>query len=272
MQLPSFWWFQSVGWGCFCLLSALVVLPYVRRPWELGYQDSTSLLADQGLMCLALFLASLALRPVCHSLGKRLLSWIATEVRAAGWSLAIGTSMTLIISRFTLAKPEPMELLEACAKTSVLLYLWCNLYFSVKQSQRHLQERESLLRSETEALDQSGRECTSRFTVRAGPRILVVPAEDVAWISAAGDYVELHTRDATHLLRETMNSLGQKLDPAIFARIHRSKIINLARILELRSIENREYIVKLCDGSQHRSSRTYADQLERWLHSEKSVK
>src|ERR1700682_5219846 len=39
IRLPSFWWFQAVGWGCFCLLSVLVVLPYVRRPWELGYQD-----------------------------------------------------------------------------------------------------------------------------------------------------------------------------------------------------------------------------------------
>jgi len=180
--------------------------------------------------------------------------------------------MALVISRFTLAKPEPVELLEACAKSSVLLFLWCNLYFSVKQSQSHSQERERLLRTQTEELDKSGGKRIFRFTVRAGPRILVVPADDVAWISAAGDYVELHTRSATHLLRETMNSLGQKLDPARFARIHRSKIINLARILELRSIENREYIVKLCDGSQHRSSRTYADQLERWLHSEISVK
>ena len=207
---------------------------------------------------------------MCHSLVQRLLSWTALEVRAAGWSLAIGTFTPIVISRFTLAKPEPMELLEACAKTSVVLFLWCNLYFSIKQSQRHLQERKSL-RTEAEAFDQNGRECSSRFIVRAGPRILVVPAEDVAWISAAGDYVELHTPNATHLLRETMNSLGQKLDPANFARIHRSKIINLARILELQSIENREYIVKLCDGSQHRSSRTYADQLERWLHSERSA-
>ena len=271
MRLPSFWWFQAVGWGCFCLLSVFVVLPYFRRPWELGYQDSTGLLADQGLMCLACFLASLALRPVCHSLVQRFLSWIALEVRAAGWSLAMGTFMALVISRLTLAKPEPVELLEACAKTSVLLFLWCNLYFSIKQSQRHSQERERLLWAEAEGLHRGG-ERTFRFTVRTGPRILLVPADDVAWISAAGDYVELHTRNATHLLRETMNSLGQKLDPSGFARIHRSKIINLARILELRSIENREYIVKLSDGSQHRSSRTYADQLERWLHSERSVK
>jgi len=215
------------------------------------------LFADQGVMCLAGFLASLALRPVCRSLVQRLLSWIAMEVRAAGWSLAMGTSMAFIVSRFTLAKPEPMELLEACAKTSVLLFLWCNLYFGVKQSQRHLQEREGF--------GQIGIERLSRFAVRTGRRIQVVPAEDVAWISAAGDYVELHTQNATHLLRETMNSLGQRLEPASFARIHRSKIINLARILEVSSIENREYIVKLSDGSQHRSSRTYANHLECWL-------
>lgn len=106
----------------------------------------------------------------------------------------------------------------------------------------------------------------SRFMVRTGSRIQVVPADDVDWISTAGDYTELHTHSATHLLRETMNSLEQKLDPTRFARIHRCRMIHLARILELRSIDNREYVVKLCDGSQHRSSRTYADRLERWLH------
>jgi hypothetical protein len=180
MRLPSFWWFQAVGWCCFCLLSVLVVLPYVRRPWELGYQDSTGLLADQGLMCLACFLASLALRLLCHSLVQRFLSWIALEVRAAGWSLAIGTFMALVISRFTLSKPEPVELLEACAKTSVLLFLWCNLYFSIKQSQTHSQKRERLLRAEAEELDRGAGERTFRFTVRTGPRILVVPADDVS--------------------------------------------------------------------------------------------
>ena len=112
----------------------------------------------------------------------------------------------------------------------------------------------------------------SRFTVRMGSRIQVVPAEDVEWISSAGDYSELHTRSAIHLLRETMNSLEQRLDPSQFARIHRSRIVNLGRILELRSLENREYIVKLRDGSEHRSSRTYADRLERWLHTTKPEK
>jgi two-component system LytT family response regulator len=121
-------------------------------------------------------------------------------------------------------------------------------------------------------LDQQNEKYTSRFTVRMGSRIQVVPAEDLEWISSAGDYTELHTRSATHLLRETMNSLEQRLNPSRFARIHRSRIVNLARILELRSIENREYIVKLRDGSQHRSSRTYAERIEGWLHMEKAEK
>jgi LytTr DNA-binding domain len=268
-ELRSFWWLQTVGWGCFCLLSVLFVLPYIRQPQELGYPNLQHLFADQGVICLAVFLASLALRPVCSSLLQHGFPWTSMQVRAAGWSLLTGASMVLIVSRVTSVQPEPMELLEACAKMSVLLFLWCNLYFGIKQTLRHSQESEVL--AKVEVSDTSGSQCISRFNVRTGRKIQIVPAEDVAWISAAGDYIELHTASATHLLRETMNSLGRKLDPGSFARIHRSKIINLARILEVRSIENREYIVKLADGSQHRSSRTYARQLECWLHGSRAV-
>ena len=157
-----------------------------------------------------------------------------------------------------------MELLEVCAKTSVLLFLWCNLYFSIN--------RRSVRRTEKSCCGPNQKSLIKT----TGSVLPVLPSgsgpeskwclDDVAWISAAGDYVELRTRNYSPAARD-MNSLGQKLDPTSFARIHRSKIINLSRILELRSIENHGYIVKLCDGSQHRSSRTYADQLERWLHS-----
>jgi len=107
----------------------------------------------------------------------------------------------------------------------------------------------------------------SRFTVQTGSRIQIVMAEDVEWIGAAGDYVELHVSGRSFMVRETMASLEQKLDPARFLRIHRSRIVRSKGILELRSIENREFVVKLSDGSEHRSSRTYADRLERWLSS-----
>jgi len=107
----------------------------------------------------------------------------------------------------------------------------------------------------------------SRFTVQTGSRIQIVIAEEVEWIGAAGDYVELHVNRRSFLLRETMASLEQRLDPAKFLRIHRSRIVQSKNVLELHSIENREFTVKLTDGSEHRSSRTYADRLERWLSS-----
>jgi two-component system, LytTR family, response regulator len=116
-------------------------------------------------------------------------------------------------------------------------------------------------------LDRTSDGFASRFTLQAGSRIQIVIAEDVEWIGAAGDYVELHVNGRSFLLRETMASLEQRLDPAKFIRIHRSRIVQSKGIVELRSIENREYMVKLSDGSEHRSSRTYADRLERWLSS-----
>jgi two-component system LytT family response regulator len=110
----------------------------------------------------------------------------------------------------------------------------------------------------------------SRFPVRMGPRIQVVLTDDIEWIAAAGDYAELHSGGRCYLLRETMNSLEEKLDPTRFLRIHRSRILRVERIRELRGIDNREYLVKLSDGSEHRSSRTYADRLDDWLSSRNS--
>ena len=106
---------------------------------------------------------------------------------------------------------------------------------------------------------------SARFVVKSGTRIQFVDAAEIDWISAAGDYAELHVNGAVHLLRETMAALETKLEPTRFARIHRSKIVNLSRIVEMRSVDNGEYIVKLRDGTQHRSSRTRSHKLEEWL-------
>jgi len=116
-------------------------------------------------------------------------------------------------------------------------------------------------------LDQTQEKFVSRFTVQTGSRIQIVQADDVEWIGAAGDYAELHAHGRAYLLRETMASLEQRLNPANFLRIHRSRIVRAEKMVELRSIENREFIVRLSDGSEHRSSRTHADRLERWLSS-----
>jgi len=118
-------------------------------------------------------------------------------------------------------------------------------------------------------LEENSGRYVSRFPVRVGSRIQVVLTDDIEWIAAAGDYVELHGGGHCHLLRETMTCLEQKLDPVQFLRIHRSRIVRVGCVRELRAIDNREYLVKLSDGSEHRSSRSYADRLDNWLSSAK---
>jgi two-component system, LytTR family, response regulator len=108
----------------------------------------------------------------------------------------------------------------------------------------------------------------SRIAVRSGSRTQIVLVPDIEWIAAAGDYSELHARGRTHLLRQPLYALESKLDPRRFLRIHRSRIVCTACIVELRAIDNREYRLTLSDGSEHRSSRTYADGVEQWLTAE----
>jgi two-component system LytT family response regulator len=131
----------------------------------------------------------------------------------------------------------------------------------VKDMDSKVQMSERLLR----LLGENSPRYVSRFPVRTGSRIQVVLADDIEWIAAAGDYVELHCCGRHHLLRETMNSMEQKLDPAKFLRIHRSRILRLNCVRELHAMDNHEYLVKLSDGSEHRSSRRYADRLDQWL-------
>ena len=136
------------------------------------------------------------------------------------------------------------------------------------QRARQVQDTNSKIRMSERLLrlleENSGR-YVSRFPVRTGVRIQVVLADDIEWIAAAGDYVELHFGGHHHLLRETMNSMEQKLDPAKFLRIHRSRIVRSTCVRELQALDNREYLVKLSDGSEHRSSRSYAGRLDEWL-------
>jgi len=104
-------------------------------------------------------------------------------------------------------------------------------------------------------------EHAARFTVRSGYRTLVIAADDIDWIEATGDYCGLHVGDDVHLLREPLYRLARQLDPAQFMRIHRSTIVRLPRIAELRTLSNRDCLLRLADGTLLRASRTYTDAL-----------
>jgi len=105
----------------------------------------------------------------------------------------------------------------------------------------------------------------SRFAVRTGRRIAIISVEDVDWIEATGDYVTLHLGNHSHMLRQTMNRLETKLNPDDFIRIHRSVIVHANRICELETLPNREYLLRLTNGTKLRTSRRFSDRIERWL-------
>jgi two-component system LytT family response regulator len=107
------------------------------------------------------------------------------------------------------------------------------------------------------------RERPRRFAVRdAKGDITLVPAEQVDWVDAQGNYAQLHVGGRAHLLRMTMGELEGKLDPERFVRVHRSAIVNLDRVARLRALAHGEYLLTLQDGTEVRSSRSYSDRLQ----------
>jgi two-component system LytT family response regulator len=105
----------------------------------------------------------------------------------------------------------------------------------------------------------------SRFAVRTGRRITIVPVEQIDWIAATGDYVSLHVGNRSHLLRQTITRIEQQLDPECFIRVHRSAIVRASRICEMESLPNREYFLRLTNGAKIKTSRRFSDRIERWL-------
>jgi two-component system, LytTR family, response regulator len=101
-----------------------------------------------------------------------------------------------------------------------------------------------------------------RIVVKSGGRVVFVKLTDIDWVEAAGDYVTLHAGKKSWLLRDTIISLEKRLGFTLFRRIHRSTIVNIDRIRELRSLDNGEYLVVLADGVELKLSRNYRANLQ----------
>ncbi len=105
----------------------------------------------------------------------------------------------------------------------------------------------------------------ARVLVRNGDRVLVLGAAEIDWVEAYGDYVRLHVGQQSHLLRSTLTEMEQRLKPEGFARIHRSRLVNLDRIREFNTISGTELLIVLKNGAQLNASPTYLKELQRRL-------
>ena len=99
------------------------------------------------------------------------------------------------------------------------------------------------------------------IVVKDRDRFVVVRTHDVDWFESAANYVELHVNRRSFLVRITMNELQSQLKGTSFVRIHRSTIVNLDRVTEIRPSPHGDFQVHLQNGHVLRLSRAYRDQL-----------
>ncbi len=149
--------------------------------------------------------------------------------------------------------------------------------FAQRRSIRHREQLVALLASVTGAgqLDADellargaegiGRRYPEVMPIRLGRETVRLPVAAIEWVDAAGDYMCVHAEGRTHVVRATMKQFEERLDPAVFQRIHRSTIVNIGRIRKLKPHTNGEYFLTLEGGHELKLSRSYRDRLERIL-------
>jgi hypothetical protein len=130
LNLRSFWQIQLVGWGCYYLFDFLESIH--------EFLTNRVNVADETVPIVCMFLGSFALRPICRWLLKRSQSWIAFELKAAAAAAVISIPVACAACLFLQAfNPVPWHAWVTVFLWSVfMLFMWCNLYFSIKQWQQ----------------------------------------------------------------------------------------------------------------------------------------
>jgi DNA-binding LytR/AlgR family response regulator len=112
-----------------------------------------------------------------------------------------------------------------------------------------------------------------RIAFKTKGRILLVDLAEILAVRAEGNYVSLQHRANTHLVRESLSSVAEKLEPYGFIRIHRSVVVNIAAVEEIRPLPTGEYGLRVKGGKEYLVTRTYKrnlrDLAQLWLGAER---
>jgi two-component system LytT family response regulator len=134
--------------------------------------------------------------------------------------------------------------------------------------------REALARPSRDELERSIRRILGRlpadpardhFVVRSPGRVRLVPLNEVDWIESAGNYVMLHCGKESHLLRETMAELETRLEASRWVRTHRTALVRMDRVREVRSSPSGDGRIRLESGADVPLSRRYRKRLDELL-------
>lgn len=137
----------------------------------------------------------------------------------------------------------------------ILSIIWAYRYFRTKQaSKRGEQLPLDLVRA---IPDEPARKYREEFVVKTRNREIIVNVGDVSWVEAAGNYVVLHLDGESHTVRESITILEQTLNPGQFARVHRSRIVNLDFVKEIHPWFHGDSRIIMRDGTVVNFSRRY---------------
>lgn len=126
---------------------------------------------------------------------------------------------------------------------------------------RRLQGEASLLGRPDEGDPVDPVDRPDRFLVRKLGRDFLIAAEDIEWLQASGNYVNLRVRGHDYPLRSTLGGIEGRLDPGRFVRVHRSYIVNLGRVASIEPLDSGDARLHLHDGLVLPCSRTHRDGL-----------
>src|SRR5580692_981326 len=205
LNLQSFWQIQFIGWGCFYLFDLLESIHFVL---------TKRVSIDEEFVPISfMFLGSFALRPICRRLLRQTQSWMAFELKAAaaamGMAIPAGSAACLVLR---LSYPiMPWHAVVATVMWSFfILFMWCSLYFSIKQWQQSREERERLLRAESEVRE--ARLLALRYQLN--PHFLFNSLNAVSTLVLDGNALA-----ATRMLAQIGDLLRTSLDSEVTAEV-----------------------------------------------------
>jgi two-component system, LytTR family, response regulator len=114
-------------------------------------------------------------------------------------------------------------------------------------------------RLNSEAPGASESKWLTRLSIKDDERILFVPVDEILWIEAANKYVVIHTPDGTHIARQTIQGLEEKLNPREFVRTHRSALVRKAAVRGMHPLFHGDYIIRLSNGAEAPLSRSFRE-------------
>lgn len=267
-------WFDAAGWfaafGIAASANAIVLLMEARRagetlatwiPWT---SEWSSALASLTLLPALLWFCG---RWPLHAdtWRRRLPAYLVASVL---WSLLHVVGMVLLRKLVHSAMGGqydfgdwPRELVYEYLKDARTFALIVTLVHSYRWFRRRRQGEAMLLDAPDEGPSLDPVERPQRFLVRKLGREFLVAVDDIEWLQAAGNYVNLRVRGHDYPLRSTIAGIEAKLDPAHFARIHRSYIVNLDQIASIEPMETGDARVHLKDATVLPCSRRQREEL-----------